>query len=265
MLGNLTLSYAQNEAEVSGVTYKKVGYSLDTVYFFDLKQDPVYAASKAFQDCANEPKGAELVQQKLSNVLQRKIRNEITQAQADQESKAILTERADALSACATGALAQAPWNSGRMSASYGHGRVRGGGVSYSLGQQFNVNAQYPVGTPGLVQVSLRYARKALDPDTLGQTQPDIKNARLAAVRYTYGGDGNSDLRVMVEASNAKQSTASAFRDAFMYALGVDKKLAKGMWLEFRLGRSRINENGTEQTIGLLSVNVAPTLFEFKK
>ena len=263
LLGNLTLSYAQNEAELSGQTYKKRALSVDTVYFFKLQDDPVYAASIAFQRCSNDTAAA--VTEKLSDLLQRKADGKITETQFKEEQKKILGERATETLGCIADEIAKAPWNSGRMSISFGQGRIRGNASSYSLGRQFNVNAQYPAGADGLIQVSLRRAQRALDPDTLGQPQVDFKASRLAAVRYTYGGEGNSGLRVMAEASSAKSSSASAFHDAFMYALGVDKKLAKGMWLEFRLGRSRANDSGTEQTVGLLSLNVAPSLFEFKK
>lgn len=263
LLGNLTLSYAQNEAELSGQTYQKRAISLDTVYFFRLQDDPVYAASDAFQRCSDDT--AATVNEKLSDLLQRKVAQKITEVQFKEEQKKILGDRGTETRGCIADELSKAPWNSGRLSISVGQGRLRGIGSSYSLGRQFNLNAQYPAGTQGLIQVSLRRANRALDTDTLGQPQVDFKSSRLAAVRYTYGGEGSSALRVLVEASNAKSSSANAFRDAFMYALGVDKKLAKGMWLEFRLGRSRANDSGTEQTSGLLSLNLAPSLFEFKK
>ena len=263
LLGNLTLSYAQSETELSGQTYKKKALSLDTVYFFRLQDDPVYAASNSFQQCSN--KTAAAVNDKLSDLLQRKADQKITETQFKEEQKKILGDRATDTRGCIADEMAKAAWNSGRMSISFGQGRLRGNGSSYSLGRQFNINAQYPAGAQGLIQASLRHAKRAVDPDTLGQPQVAFKASRLAAVRYTYGGEANSGLRVLAEASNAKSSSASAFHDAFMYALGVDKKLAKGMWLEFRLGRSRANDSGTEQTNGLLSLNMAPSLFEFRK
>lgn len=261
LLGNLTLSYAQNEAELSGQSYRKRAFSLDTVYFLNLAHDPVYAASEAFQRCSNAT--APAMAARLIEFQKRKA--QLTPAQAKAEEKKLFAERAAETLACIADEAAEAPWNSGRVSASFGRGTVRGNGNAYSLGRQWNLNAQYPAGARGLVQVSLRRASRAVDLDTLGQAQVDFKSSRLAALRYTYGGEGNADLRVMVEVSNAKSSSASAFRDTFMHALGLDKKLAKGMWLEFRLGRSRVDDNGNEKTSALLSLNVAPTLFEFKK
>jgi hypothetical protein len=264
LLGNLTLSYAQNKAAYAGQEYRKSAFSLDTVYFFDLDHDPVYAASTAFKGCADASGKAE--GEKLGNLRKQKLEGKLTEIQFKEEEAKAAEKRAAELTACIDARLAATPWNSGRLSASYGQGRIRAdaGGASMSLGQHFNLNVQYPAGQ-GLFQVTLRHARHALDTDTLGQAQLDFKSSRLAAARYTFGGDDNSDLRVMAEASTARSSSASAFRDAFMVAVGVDKKLAKGMWLEFRLGRNRANDNGTEQTAGLISLNVAPTLFAFKK
>jgi hypothetical protein len=265
LLGNLTLSYAQNKADYAGQTYKKSAYSIDTVYYLALDDDPVYAASTAFKRCADDSGKQE--ETKLGDLVVLKREGKLTQLQFDEEQAKAADKRASDLNACIDGEMAKVPWNSGRMSVSLGAGRISAvaGNASHSLGQQFNLNAQYPAGPKGLVAVSLRAARRAPDTDTLGQSQLAFKSSRLAAVRYTYGDQVNTDFRVLAEVSNAKSSSASAYRDAFMVALGVDKKLAKGMWLEFRLGRNRANDNGTEQTAGLLSLNVAPTLFAFKK
>lgn len=266
LLGNLTLSYAQNRSEQAGQPYRKWALSVDTVYHFDLDHDPAYAGSRAFKLCAD--KTAESQREKRRELVDRFSQGKITKAQMQEEEARLSAARAEEIKGCRATVLPKTPWNSGRLSASFGYGRIRavsGGSASYSLGQHINLNAQYPVGPKGLIQTSLRHARNALDPDTLGQAQPDIRNSRLAALRYTYGGDEGTDFRVMAEASTSKQSSAHAFKDAFMYAVGLDKKLAKGMWLEFRLGRNRANENGTEQTAGLINLNVAPTLFAFRQ
>lgn len=266
LLGNLTLSYAQNRGDFGGQTFRRWGVSVDTVYHFKLDQDPVYAGSVEFKACADKTREQEEARRR--ELFDRLRAGQINDVQFKEEEAKLSNARADEIKACRAAQVPKTPWNSGRMSASYGKGRITpmsGSGPSYSLGDHFNVNAQYPVGAQGLAQTSLRYSRNALDPQTLGNAQPDINSSRLAALRYTYGGDEGTDFRVMGEVSTSKRSSASAFRDAFMYALGVDKKLAKGMWLEFRVGRNRANENGTEQTAALLNLNVAPTLFAFKQ
>jgi hypothetical protein len=266
LLGNLTLSYAQNKSEHGGQQYRRWGLSVDTVYHFNREHDPVHAGSRAFKTCADQTAVTERA--KRRELVDRLAQDKITKEEMAAEEAKLSAARGEETQGCIASELSKTPWNSGRLSVSFGQGRispVTGDGAAYSLGQHVNLNAQYPIGSKGLIQTSLRHARNALDPNTLGQAQPDIAASRLAALRYTYGGDDGTDLRIMAEASTARQSSASAFRDAFMYALGVDKKLAKGMWLEFRLGRNRANENGTEQTAGLINLNVAPTLFTFKQ
>ena len=72
-----------------------------------------------------------------------------------------MSGRATTLILCtekAVAALAKARWNSGRMSVSYAEGRLgnSGGGVSssYSPGRSENLNAQYPHGEEGALDVS---------------------------------------------------------------------------------------------------------------
>ena len=81
----------------------------------------------------------------------------------------------------------------------------------------------------------------------------------------TYGDQEAGSLRGLVEVSNAKSDSAGVFREAFMHAIGIDKKIANGMWLEFRLGRNRTVTDGKEQNTALMNLNLSPTLFEFKK
>lgn len=283
--GNLTFSYAQNQAEHTGVSYRQSAFSVDTVYFFKLKDDPVSRANDAFVACAPQDKDflkesagvlerrkgplARLGDASASAEDKRKAQEELNQITAELNS--IGDRHAAFLNACMDASLAnarKAPWNSARMSISYGEGRIRpeAGGNSYSLGKAFNLNAQHSLNTErGLLQLSLRHARDAVDPKTLSGTA-STKSSSLAALRFTYGDQGEeSPLRVLAEVSSARSSDAGVYQQAFMYAVGADKRLAKGSWLEFRLGRNRSVVDGKEQTTALLSLNLAPTLMEFKK
>lgn len=267
LLGNLTLSYAQNEADHAGQAYRKSAFSIDTVHFFRLEDDPVYQASKAFKRCADLPSDLAAREKQLND---QRASGQLSDAAFLEALRKLTDERETALAQCIDADLAElakARWNSARMSVSYGEGRMRpsGGGASYSLGKSFNLNAQHPIGSRGLAQISLRQARDALDTSTLGTIAVATKSSRLAAVRVTYGDQEGTDLRALAEASSARSSSAGVFGESFMYAVGIDKKLAKGTWLEFRLGRSRAVADGKEQTSALLTLNLAPTLFEFKK
>jgi hypothetical protein len=269
LLGNLTFSYAQSRADYADQPYKKFAFAVDTVYYFDLADDPVYQSSKAFKRCADANGDARAA--KFRELQDLRNDNKLT----EEQFRAELAKLGDAFEAdvrpCMDSALAElakARWNSARLSLSFGEGRIRpeGGGASHSLGKAWTVNAQWPAGPKGLAQLSLRHARDALDTASLGSASLAFKSSRLAAARLTYGDRGeNTDLRAMVEASSARSASAGSFKEAFVYAVGIDKKLARGTWLEFRLGRNRALVDGKEQTAALLSLNVAPTLFEFKK
>jgi hypothetical protein len=269
LLGNLTLSYAQNQAEYASQTYRKSALSIDTVYYWNLTDDPVYIASDAYKTCADAEGPANA--QRLVEVNERRRRGEF---KSNEEFEAALKELDDKHAAvllkCIDEALAakqKVRWNSTRFSASYGEGRIKGAttGDSHSLGRSFNLNGQVRAGTKGVVNLSLRHAENALDPGTLGTSQLTFKSSKLAAVRFTYGDQDDSNLRALAEVSNSKSSSANAFKEAFMYAVGIDKKLMKGTWLEFRLGRNRSVVNDKEQTTALLSFSLSPTLLDFKK
>lgn len=269
LLGNLTLSYAQHEADHGGQAWRKSAAALDTVLHFDVEDDPVYQASREFKRCADATAGFEFKEKELND--QRRA-GKLTNAQFQAELLKLTEAREKDLATCRDQpdmkALNQAKWNAGRMSISYGQGRLHavGGGPSYSLGKAFNVNAQHGLGTDNAVlQLSLRHARDAVDTDTLGSATPAFKSSRLAALRYTYGDQESSSLRAMAEVSSARSSNAGVYRQAFMVAVGLDKKITNGTWLEFRLGRNRSLANGDEQTSGLLTLTLAPTLFEFRK
>jgi hypothetical protein len=269
LLGNLTFSYAQNQADYDSQAYKKMAFAISTLHYFRLDDDPVYQSSVAFKACAD--KTGDNFADRFKELNDRRLRGELTNEQFQKELEKLTNERETLLAPCmdeALAELAKARWNSPRMSLSYGEGRIRasgGGGPTHSLGKAFNLNAQYPLGSKGVAQLSLRHARDALDLDTLGATTQDFKSSRLAALRLTYGDQDDSSLRALVEASSSRSSSATAYKEAFIYAFGLDKKISRGTWLEFRVGRNRSVADGREQTAALLAINLAPTLFEFKK
>jgi hypothetical protein len=262
LVGNLTLSYAQNEATFAGQNTKRQGFSLSTVYYFRLKDDPVWVASEAFKECADKSGATHAA------AIDAIVRADPPVPEAERLAAivALGDKRAADLFPCIDKKIAALPWNAAKASISIGQGRIRPeGDASLSLGRSWNLNAQMPAGDRGLVQISLREARSGLDPASLGKPTLAYTNSRLAAARLTWGGQAASDLRMMVEGSNSKSESAAAFRDTFMFALGIDKKLADGAWLEFRFGRNRTLATGKETNTGLLTLSIAPTLFAYKK
>jgi hypothetical protein len=72
-------------------------------------------------------------------------------------------------------------------------------------------------------------------------------------------------MRGLIEVSNAKKSHDDAKTRAFIYAVGIDKYLFKGGWLQFRLGRNRMSSSEDEQTTALLTLSVQPSLIAWKR
>ena len=263
MIGSLTLSYAQNTTDVADVTYLKHAFSLDTIYYFDLADDPVKIGNTAFNACLS----ANLKKQNADD-----INAIVTNASLSREGRqaaleALTSKLNDTLTSCIDAEImAKTRWNAGRASLSYGEGRIRAPGAdSITLGRSLTLNLQYPAGDKGVVAASLRRTQDALDESSLATASLVRKNSSLMALRYTYGDQDASNLRALVEVSNSKSSSADAFKDAFICAVGLDKKISQGAWLEFRLGRNRSLENGKQQTTALMNINISPTLFTFKK
>ncbi len=105
---------------------------------------------------------------------------------------------------------------------------------------------------------------RALDVESLSTGTPTYKDSSLVAARYTYGDREGTRYRALIEVSNAKSSSAAALKETFMYAVGLDRKIGPGVWLELRLGRNRSAENGKEQNTALANINISPTLTAFK-
>lgn len=262
LLGSLTFSYARNSEEIGGADYRKTAYSADTVYYLSELDDPVVIGSRAFKTCSDRD-GSENAA--LIDVI---VRNETLSAEAKQSALETLTaKRAIPLAACIDQILKdKVKWNSSRISLSYGQARIKApGGDDVVLGKYVTLNGQFRAGEQGAVHLSLRRIRSALDTATLASATPGRSNSSLAAIRYTYGDREGTDMRALVEYSNAKSRSTSLANNTFIYAVGIDKNLAKGMWLEFRLGRDRASDNGKKQTTGLLTLSIQPSLTAFKK
>ena len=109
-----------------------------------------------------------------------------------------------------------------------------------------------------LLNLTLRRVDKEVDLGTLATT-PSFNSSTLAAARYTAGWGAGRDFYAIAEVSNASQSQNTLANAAFKYALGVDKKLGENMWLELRLGRSRVTNGSGEETAALLNLKIAPS------
>jgi hypothetical protein len=263
LLGSVTLSYAQNFETLSGTDYKKSAYSLGTVYYIDKSEDPVFIGNRSFVECAGSLKVAN-----AENVNAIVMNPALDSSAKDAALKGLTQEFNKTLSQCIADRLRkETRWNAAKASLSFGNARIEAtsGGTGHTLARNATLNVQYGIGEFGLLAASLRHARDGLDTASLGS--PDglvYKRSSLLAARFTYGDNEGTSFRTIVEASNARSTSANVHKDAFIYAFGLDRKIGAGIWLELRVGRNRAQDNGKEQTTTLLNLNLAPSLLPFK-
>ncbi len=278
VLANLTFSYAENSADIANISYRKSAFSLDTYLYLDAMDDPVIVAYDAFGKCKGR-KAADLADSQARikrRAAQRaldaaKTPEEREKAQDDLDAAEVVIKQAkiDAEAAhkkCVDDALKLAKWNASRLSASFGAGLIKPDDNSSSrrsLGRTTTLGGILETGKQGATYLSLRHTSQEVDLTTLGAT-PQYKNSTLGAARYTYGSkDDNGKWKALIEGSTAKKSDVTMTNRVFKYAVGIDAKVSKGMWLEFRLGKNRTLDGTSDQITSLMTLNVTPssTLF----
>ena len=294
LLGATTLSYAESATTISSIEYAKYAFSVDTSYYWQTKDDPILVAQDAFGRCET----GLAIERKFARAEAAKERNqEALKAAQDELAKAVsgedkakaqaeIDKAKDAIAVaqqtistapseaeaavrnCIEAELAKAKWNAHRLSIGFGTGYIRpednAVGSKESLGRATTFGAVIGVGKQGAFNLTLRHTSKEVDPSTLAGT-PQYKSSSLAAARYTWGSnDKNGDLKVLAEISNADKNEVTESNRVFMHALGVDKRIGKGTWLQFRVGRSQTADGNSTETTGFLALNFAPTTGLFK-
>ena len=279
-LGSLTFSYAENNSTISSTSYRKWAVSADMFYYLDREKDPIVVAHKAFGDC-NERADMQGAQSDALGKLGKAIRArkaaersgeqgainkaKAAEEQAQKEYDAVVAKCLDEGS---DATRSRSRWNASRVSLSAGAGWIRPEDNSTSresLGRSVAVGGIFGVLENGAAHVSLRYTAHEVDLTTL-KTTVEYKSSTVAAARFTYGtADDNGDLKALAEVSNVKDSHFTESNSVFKYAVGLDKKIARGMWLQFRLGRNRTTDGTSDQTTSLLTFTFAPTSTLFAK
>jgi hypothetical protein len=255
LLGQLTLSYAENTVQVAGADWRKSGFSADTSYYLDVKDDPIHYGAQAWQ----VGKCPEFDKLEL-----KRAETEFADPSADLSD--IEKKMLEARQACFNKAKNAARWNADRIQVSLGGGRIRreDGSRQESLGRSLTLGGLFSAGKQGALQVAYRRTSGEVDLTTLGGVAGH-KSSRLTALRYTYGSeDGNGDTKVLAEISNAKDSEVTASQAVYKRALGFDKKVAKGTWLQFRVGKSRKFDGTSYETTALANLTFAPGAGLFK-
>ena len=278
-LGSLTLSYAEAGATIRAATYRKYAVSADMFFYWNLREDPIAIAHKQFEGCNERPDMKD--QQSTALGALGKANIALERARAGGDPKAIdraedayaKAERAyiDIVDKCmdegGASANLRTPWNATRFAVSLGAGWIRpesNPGSRESLGRAITFGGTIMSGKQGAFDIALRRNTKEADLSTLGGPVQH-KSSSLAAVRYTYGSkDDNGSTKGLAELSNAKKSDITEANRVFKYAIGLDKKLAKGTWLQFRFGRNRTIDGTSTETTGLMNITLQPSAGLFK-
>jgi hypothetical protein len=261
-LGASTLSYAENTTSISGVSYREWAASVDTTYYLHKSDDPIIKAAREFPACT----GRKEAEKALDNFYNG--HPDMTKDENKTKEQELIKAIPDEWDKCVKSAQSQAKtaqWNASKFSVSAGYGKIRPdttAGPSASLGETVTGGGIFNLGKEGAVYVTIKKTWHEVDLTTLSGT-PTYKDSFLAAIRFTYGSENGGNMRWLAEGSTASTSKGTASNDVFKYALGLDMKVLSGVWLQFRVGRSRTADNTMNQTTSLLSLNWAPssTLF----
>lgn len=260
--GGTTFSYAQNRTS-GAAEYDQSALAVSTTFVLHHGDDPIVVAYKALAtseggvvQCPVEQEGlkAAATQGELE---ERRLVEEFTQANSrtpdrdelqaiQRQAEAFRLAEIEALAAlrnCAhkVAAVVESKWNASRAQLMFGRGWTRpvsGAGPRVRLATHAKLSIGYGVGADGLVNLTVRRVADDLDPATLGGT-PAYTSTNSAAVRYTYRASKKGDMFALAEVSNVKESKNAASQADFKQALGLDKKVGPGLWLEFRYGRAR--------------------------
>lgn len=272
--GGTSFSYAQRTKGYDGVDYKEDAVAVHVDYFLVPADDPVIAARQAFVDCAARVVPTdEFTQEVLKRLESRRQQGSMSEADFAALEKQI---RADALfdkfKVAGTAevkcvrdgyATAKTKWNASQAGLTFGRGWIRGpsGGLGRtSLAQHAALTIAYSTKRmpDSLFNLTLRRVSREVDTSTLAGV-PAFSSSSLVAARYTYGHGDNQDTFLLVEVSNAKESKRTEANATFKQALGLDRKISDGIWLEFRLGRSRVVNGDGLETKGLINLKFSPT------
>lgn len=272
--GNTTISYAQNNVNISGADYKQDAIALHVSYYLNAEDDPTVAGYRAFASCL--PMRQEIVENMDDDM--KALTEALKGVKPEDRSKVaakVMKDREDASTTsyakaaglskkCFADGVAQArkKWNAAQIALVAGEGWIKGtdsGANKLSLGRNTALTGAFGPNDNSLVNITVRRVSSEVDLTTLLDTAPTFKSSTLVAARYTVGYGDARDFYGIAEISNAKASKATIANSAFKYALGVDKRLMDGVWLEFRVGRNRTMDDGKEQTTALFNLKFSPT------
>lgn len=259
--GATTLSYAENTADISGTTYRKSAASIDATYYLSKEDDPIIKAAELFSHGPGACLDRRIKDDELSTFIGLHSEQELNSDENKLKLVAMRQATVDAWDKCLNSEANKAKWNASKLSISFGAGWIKSDVASrnnQSLGRIMALGGIFGLGANSAAYFSLRRTTGELDLITIS-TSPTFKNSTLAAIRLTQGSADSSDLKWLIEASNAKASSVTSSNSAYQTAVGLDKRITPNIWLEFRYGRKRMEDSTTTQNASLLNLSWSPT------
>lgn len=254
IIGNLTISYAENNVEISKTKYKKSAYSISTMFYLRGEDDPINIAYTKFGGCTSAEEVVKALAINTTGV------NADTVEKLEKEGQKNVNTAIKACLKSNAGSTAKRSWNSTKFGFSYGVGKIVSddGTINASLGKTLVLNATTNLKNDVEINFALRHTRDEVDTKTLSTTL-DRKNYRLAALRITSSHDTERNLFWLAEISHSNTSTSAATNNVFKHAIGLDYRLTKDGWLEFRYGKARTSDGKSTENKGMMTFNFAPT------
>jgi hypothetical protein len=246
-LGATTLSYAENPASIDSIGYRKSVFSIDSSFYWDKNQDPVLLAQDAFNGCD------------VSAPMKKYI-----YAKDAADAKAVSDEVDARLIKCIDSAIeTKGLWNATRFSLSLGTGWIRSdaeNGAREQLGKFVTLNGIFKAGPNAALYLAARRSKDELNQKSLKAGPVTTSNSSLLAARLTYGShDDQGKWKLLIEVSNANSETVTESNNVYKQAVGIDTRITKGVWVEFRVGKSRTFDGKTTETSSLLNLKISPT------
>ncbi len=274
LVTSTTFGYAQTTANVGGNDYQERAWSIEASSYLG-NDDTLVAWSNALgkgQACSEFVSA----QQPDETPAEFVAANAAVQAPGVPASQAPLKPKKQAADSavmkdvharhaeCTAQLAKEARWNTSRVWASFASGSYQGtaaGSHAHGLGRTIVVGVSYGIGVnsdPGQGQVTVGLRRDLREPvlATYGDASPQFKNSALTTLRLAYG---RTDLRALIEASNTHDGAPTASERTFKRAFGLDIRVVKGTWLNFRVGRQRKVDNSGDETGSSILLNISPT------
>jgi hypothetical protein len=263
-----SVSYAQNTNTQAGVDFQQQAYAVHVAFYLNKDDDPAVAAYEGFEKCTDLVSMANFRTDRMlalrKDLRDKKVPDEVANEQAKQilaKEEPFAVKATPAYKACVDDAInrAKAKWNASQVGLTLGEGMIRdpaAGSSRLSLGHISSLALALGPNADSLVNVTVRHNDKALELSSISTT-PSYKTSTLVGARWTYRAIDTQDLYALAEVSNAKASSTTT-SNVFKYALGVDKRLTEGTWIELRVGRNHTLDGNSEQTTALMTLKLSP-------